>query len=461
MTPSTQSTNPIIRPEPEVPPFAIEAESTNGASASNRAYLVTRLLWDERKLVGKAVLRGTVIFLVIAFLIPNTYESRTQLMPPDTGSSTLGMLAALGSKVGMGGSALSLGADLLGLKSSGALFVGLLDSDTVKDDLINRFDLRKVYWRSTYRSARKKLEGRTTLDEDKKSGVISITVEDRNPQRAAAMARAYVEELNRLVASVNTGAAHRERVFLEERLKVVKADLDESSKAFSEFASKNTAIDIKEQGKAMVEAAATLQGQAIAAESELRGLEQIYTPENVRVRAVQARLAELKRQLAKLSGPSSIDPSVDPNSGEVPYPSIRQLPLLGVGWADLYRRVKIDETVYEVLTQQYELARVEEAKEVPSVKVIDEAKPPEKRSGPYRTLIVLAGAFLSFCAAGTWVFTKEAWNGTDPEDPRKLLAEEIAATVSKKVGWGRARDLTLKVVPGTFRNGKNGSDSHT
>jgi len=446
MTPSRQSANPIIHPEPEVPSFPLETEG-NGIQSSDRAYLATRLLWEERKPLGKAVLRGTAIFLLIAFLLPRTYESRTQLMPPDSSSSTLGMLAALGSKVGMGSGALSLGADLLGLKSSGALFVGLLDSDTVRDDLINRFDLRKVYWTSTYRSARKKLGSRTTVEEDKKSGVISITVEDRNPQRAAAMAQAYVDELNRLVASLNTGTAHRERVFLEERLKVVKADLDESSKAFSEFASKNTAIDIKEQGKAMVEAAATLQGQAIAAESELRGLEQIYTPENVRVRAVQARLAELKRQLAKLGGTSSIDPSVDPNSSEAMYPSIRQLPLLGVGWADLYRRVKIDETVYEVLTQQYEIARVEEAKEVPSVKVIDQAKPPERRSGPPRTLIVLAGAFLGLCLSAAWIFGKHAWRNTEPDDPRRLLAEEVATSIGSQLRWNRAREISLKIVP--------------
>ena len=441
MTPSRQSANPIIHAEPEVSPFPLETEG-NGIKPPDRAYLATRLLWEERKLLGKAAMRGTAIFLLIALLLPKTYESRTQLMPPDSSSSTLGMLAALGSRVGVGSGgvgsgALSLGADLLGLKSSGALFVGLLDSDTVKDDLINRFDLRKVYWTRTYRSARKKLEDRTTLEEDKKSGVISITVEDRDPQRAAAIARGYVDELNRLVATLNTGAAHRERVFLEERLKVVKTDLDESSKAFSEFASKNTAIDIKEQGKAMVESAAILQGQAIAAESELRGLEQIYTPENVRVRAVQARLAELKRQLAKLGGTSSIDPSVDPNSSEAMYPSIRQLPLLGVGWADLYRRVKIDETVYEVLRQQYELARVEEAKEVPSVKVIDEANPPERRSGPPRTLLILTGAFLGLCLGGAWIFGKHAWRNTDPDDPRRVLAEEVATSIGHELRWSR------------------------
>src|SRR5215472_16181938 len=129
MMPSRQSANPVIHPEPEVPSFPLETDG-NGIKSSDRAYLATRLLWEERKILRKAVLRGTAIFLLIALLLPKTYESRTQLMPPESSSSTLGMLAALGSKVGVGSGALSLGADLLGLKSSGALFVGLLDSDT-------------------------------------------------------------------------------------------------------------------------------------------------------------------------------------------------------------------------------------------------------------------------------------------------------------------------------------------
>jgi uncharacterized protein involved in exopolysaccharide biosynthesis len=371
------------------------------------------------------------------------------------------MLAALGARAGIGGSAFGIGADFLGLKSSGALFINLLSSDSVRDDLINRFDLRHVYWTSTYRAARKSLSSHTDLEEDKKSGVLSITVSDHDPHRAAAMARAYVEELNQLVTTLNTSSAHRERVFLEDRLKVVKRDLDESAKAFSEFSSKNTAIDIKEQGKAMVEAAATLQGEAIAAESELRGLEQIYAPENVRVRSVRARLAELKRQLNKLGGTSSLDPSVDSGVDGSIYPSIRQLPILGVTYADLFRRVKIDETVYEVLTQEYEMARVEEAKQVPSVKVIDPAKVPERRSGPSRLLIVFGGSLLCFCGAAMWVFGKEAWKGTDPQDPRKILAEEVAITVAQNIRWQSARDLTLKVIPWATRNRHNGNGNHT
>jgi len=444
MVPASSSSVIISPPQDAVSAFPLVTGGHGGASS--RAYLATRLLWEQRNFLITVALRGTALVLVLALLIPRTYESRTRLMPPDGQSSTLGMLAALGSRTGISGGSLGLGAELLGLRSSGALFVSLLDSDSVKDDLIDRFDLRHVYWTSTYRSARKRLSSYTDIEEDKKSGVISITVSDHDPQRAAAMTEAYVEQLNRLVASLNTSAAHRERMFLEERLKVVKQDLDDSARRFSEFASKNTTIDIKEQGKAMVEAAATLQGELIAADSELRGLQQIYAPGNFRIRSLEARSAELKRQLNKLGGTNSTDAPLEGSSGEVMYPSIRQLPVLGVTYSDLYRQVKINETVYEFLTQEYELARVQEAKEVPSVKVIDPAKPPEKPSGPSRTLIVLGGGSLSLCLGAMWIFGKEAWEGSDPRDPRRILAQEMATTVSR-IRWKTARDLTRRVVP--------------
>jgi capsule polysaccharide export protein KpsE/RkpR len=316
--------------------------------------------------------------------------------------------------------------DMVGMKTSGALFIKMLQSDTVQDDLINRFDLRRVYGIKTYQSTRAKLSSRTAISEDKKSGVISIDVTDRDPIRAAALAQAYVDELNNMVVSLDTSAAHRERVFLEDRLKVVRQELDVASKAFSEFASKNTAIDIKEQGKAMVQSAAILQGQLIAAESELRGLEQIYAPNNVRVRSLQARVSELQRQLEKMGGSATDDSSG--SSSDQMYPSIRQLPLLGVPYYNLFRELTISETVYQVLTKQYEMSRIEEAKEVPSVKVIDVAQPPEKRSGPSRTLIVLAGLLLSTLGVCGWIVGQSRWQAVDESDPGKSLAVEVMAT---------------------------------
>ena len=386
-----------------------------------------RLLWDGRRLLLRAVLFGAAASVGIALLIPARYQATAQLMPPDmqTGAGTAMLSALSGRANSLGGVA----SDLLGTKDSGALFVGILGSRTVQDRLIEQFELQRLYRSAKIEDARLSLAAHTAVGEDRKSGIISITVTDHDPRRAAAMAQAYVNELDRLVEQVSTSAARRERLFLEGRLHAVKQDLDAAAQQFSEFASKNTAIDIPVQSKAMVEAAANLQGQMIAAESELSGLEAMYTEQNVRVRALRARVAELRSQLEKLGGDSSqtVTPAakVDP----LLYPAIRQLPLLGVKYADFYRQTKIQETVYELLTQQYELAKVQEAKEVPSVKVLDAATVPTKKSFPPRSLFTAAGTLLALVAAAGWLFTKQAWTDMDPQDPGKQFALEVAGTL--------------------------------
>jgi capsule polysaccharide export protein KpsE/RkpR len=146
-------------------------------------------------------------------------------------------------------------------------------------------------------SARRDLADRTSITTDRKSQIIVIAVTDHDPKRAAAMGQAYVAQLDHLVATLSTSAARRQREFLEQRLQGVNQDLEAAEKEFGQFASKNGTIDIKEQGKAMVEAAAALQARYIAAQSELEGLRQVYSDSNVRVRAVKARIDELQRQL--------------------------------------------------------------------------------------------------------------------------------------------------------------------
>jgi uncharacterized protein involved in exopolysaccharide biosynthesis len=401
-----------------------------GAAAQTertRAIEQLRLLWEGRRLLLRALVLGALFSLVIVLLIPVRYEATAQLMPPDgQASNGAAMLAAL---AGRSGSLGGVAGDLLGIKNSGALFVGILSSRTVEDRLVEQFELRRIYRASKMEDARRALAAHTVIAEDRKSGIISITVTDHDPRRSAAMAQAYVNELNLLVEQVSTSAARRERIFLEERLQSVKHDLDAAAQKFSEFASKNTAIDIPAQSKAMVEAAAALQGQLIAAESELRGLEAMYTEQNVRVRALRARVGELRTQLGKLGGDSS--PIVAPvaKSDSSLYPAIRQLPLLGVTYADLFRQTKIQETVYELLTQQYELAKVEEAKEVPSVKVLDAAVVPTKKSFPPRLLYTAAGTTFALLAMCAWLFAKQKWQGIDSQDPGKQFAIEVVGTL--------------------------------
>jgi len=417
------------------------SEPLREKAARGRGVAMLRLLWDRRSLLGRAALIGLLASTVLAFLLPKRYESTIRLMPPDQASSSNLMMAALAGRASSGFA--SLAGDFLGMRTSGVLFIGILQSRTVQNDLINKFNLHEVYWHKFWEDTRAELAANSAITEDRKSGIITLTITDKNPQRAAAMAQEYVDELNRVVTDLNTSSAHRERVFLEGRLGQVKDDLESAEKQFSEFASKNGAIDIKEQGRAMIEAAAGLEGELIATQTELQSLKQVYADNNVRVRATQAKIDELQRQLHKLGGTSTPLPAEQNSStnDSSMYPSIRQLPLLGVSYADLYRRTKVEEAVFETLTQQYELAKVEEAKETPSVKVLDPPDIPEKKASPHRLWIMLEGMFLTFSVCAVWILCGDHWERLDPQDPGKLFAQEIYGTVRAHLPSARSNGL--------------------
>lgn len=428
---------------------AFQAGMDNGVSeepnAARKKWIPTlRLLWNERAFLVRAAGTGLIISVVLAFSIPKRYATSTRLMPPDSqSSSSMMMLAGMAEKAGSGLGPMA--GDLLGLKSSGALFVGMLQSQTIQDRLVEQFELKKVYRKKLLLDARTQLSEKTAVQEDRKSGIITITVTDRSPQRAAAIANAYVNELNTMVAQLSTSSAHRERVFLEGRLQSVRRDLDDAETQLAQFSSKNSTLDIQQQGKAMLDAAAGLAGQMIAAESELQGLRQIYTENNARVRELSARVAELRKEVDKIggmdsnvarAGQSKADPPLEPvadTSADMPYPSIRQLPLLGAKYADYYRQAKVQETVYELLTEQNELAKVEEAKETPSVKVLDPAEIPEKKSYPPRLIVMFLGTFIALGLALARIVGTTRWHEIDPEDERKVFAQEVFASMKTQM----------------------------
>lgn len=424
----------------------VEALRIGRRAAREKIAATCRLLWFRRRLMCRSTVAGLVISLVIAFLIPSQFVSTTRLMPPDQADSTLALLASAGSSKA-GASMGALAGDLLGMKSSGALFVGILQTRTVRDDLINAFDLRKAYAARRWEDARTRLGKNTRISEDSKSGIIAIEVTDKNPRRAAGLAGEYVQELNRVITALNTTSAHRERVFLEDRLTQVQQDLESAEKSFGEFASQNSAIDIQAQSKAMIEAGAALEGELVAAQTELEGLRQVYADGNVRVRTTRARVQELQRQVDKLGGRSANGAVSGAAGGTAMYPSLRELPLLGVEYADLFRTTKVQETVYETLTQQYELAKVQEAKETPSIKVIDLPDVPENKSSPHRLWIALLGAGLGLAISAGWTVGCERWGRIDSQDPGKILALEV-------VGSMRSRWPFL----GVSANGRQGTE---
>jgi uncharacterized protein involved in exopolysaccharide biosynthesis len=396
------------------------------------------LLWRHRSVLARVTSISFVASLTLAFLIPKQYKSSASIMPPDQQGSGAMMLAALLGHGGIG-SLGGLASGLLGGHSTTALFINLLESGTVRGHLIDRFDLQHVYHTRYRITTAKRLAHHTKLSDDKKSGVITIEVEDTDPVRARDLAQAYLDELNKLLNLTSTSAARQERIFIEQRLQAVQNDLERAQLELSEFSSRNSTVDIKEQTRAMVDAGARVQGELLVEQSGLESLRQIYGDGNVRVRQSEARINVLHRQLVQLTGSSAplqtqsaaTATSTDQEDKGELYPSLRQLPRLAVPYADLYRRVKVQETVFELLTQQYEIARIEEAKDTPVVSVIDTPGIAEKKSFPPRTLITLLLTFAAFLATAALLLLREGWSHLPAGDPRKALIADIVPVMRR------------------------------
>jgi capsule polysaccharide export protein KpsE/RkpR len=401
-----------------------------------------RILWNCRRPLAKMTCAALACNLLIALIIPKSYVSQARIMPPESGTSNSAIMAALASRSLGDGLLGGLAANLMGGHSTGALFVDLLRSSSVAGRLIDRFDLQHVYGKRYREDAAKVLARRTTIAQDKKSGVLTITVKDHDPRRARDMVQAYLDGLNAVVNRTSTSSAHQERVFIEARLAAVRTQLERAQEALSEFSSTHSTIDLREQARATVESQGRLQGELIAAEGELESLRQVYVDGSPGLRSAEVRVSLLKRELDKMGG--SAAPLSDssngqsgltqlPNDGQQPYLPLRQVPRLGVPYADLYREVHVQETVYGLLTQQYEIARIQEAKDVPAVNVIDAPGIPEKKSFPPRTVLTLCMTlvmFLSFCS---FLIMSERWRVVDADDPRRVLASEIAQVAAARI----------------------------
>jgi uncharacterized protein involved in exopolysaccharide biosynthesis len=375
-----------------------------------------RLLWTRRRHVCHLSACALLVSTAVAFLIPKRYESTARLISPPI---TLKLKAIP-----------DIAADVsLDLPSTGDLFVGILNSRTVQDRLIQEFDLRKLYRVRLMEDARKDLAKHTAMSIDRKSQIISITVTDEQPERAAGMTQAYVDELNHLVAELSTSSAHRERIFLQDRLQVVNRELEAAEKELSQFASENMVIDPPVESTAMIDAAATLQGQLIGELSLYEGLRNIYADNDIRLRAAKASADEMRLQLKEMS-------SEDDSAKTAGLPSMTKLPLLGVTYANLERQITIHETVLQTLTAMYETAKLQEANEIPVVNVLEHATIPDKKSSPPRLFIIMLGTMLGITVSIGLMFARAAWSRMNPFDERRILALEVFTTAKSLLRFG-------------------------
>lgn len=392
------------------------------------------VLWMARIQLLKIAGVSLVVSILVSILIPKIYTSQTRIMPPEAGGSGSAMLAAVAGRA-IGSDTLgALAASLMGGHNTGALYIELLKSDSVMGNLITRFQLQQVYHKRYRVDAAKVLARRTRIVQDKKSGVITLSVRDTDPSRARDMAQAYLDGLNTLVIRTSKSSAHRESEFIEKRLVEVKDKLYSAQDAMSEFSSSHAAIDLKEQGRATVESQARLQAALIVAKGDLESLQQIYGDASVRVQVARAKIGELERELEKMGGSSAPLPVASSDTGSTSsssasYLPLRQVPRLAVPYANLYRELKVQETVYDLLIQQYEIARIQEAKDIPVVNIIDAPGIPEKKSFPPRALLSLASTLVVVLVASWVIVKRHYWLLLDPSDTRRRFANEVLAVL--------------------------------
>jgi len=404
----------------EIQPVPIVEEKNvdlSGAEIEVSVLDLLVLLVGRKRFIVRFVLGAVVLSIVVSLLLPIRYEAKVVLLPPQQnssiGSALIGQLGNLGSL----GSLASLAGGGLGLKNPADMYVSLLTSRTVEDAMIERFGLMKEYRVKLMSDTRKELERRTTAIAGAKDGLIRITIEDRDPKRAAELANGYVEEFRKLSASLAITEAARRRLFFEQQVQQAKDKLTEAEEAMAKTQQATGVLQIDSQARALIESAAVLRGQVVAKEVQIEGMRSFATDDNPGLILARQELAALQSQLDHLAG-SQNDKGSDINLSK------GRVTQSGMEYLRRFRDLKYQETVFELLAKEFEVAKLDEAREGAIVQVVDAAVPPDKKSSPHRTLIVLATTILSFFIAAFWVFLRESSGRTLelPQNRQRLEA---------------------------------------
>lgn len=348
----------------------------------------------ERK---RTILRITALCALVsvaaAFLWPKKYTATVVLLPPQQGSSSLG--AMLASQLGGLGAMAQLAGGSVGVKNPNDMYVSMLKSDTVEDGMIRDFGLQKEYQERLLSNTRRALERRTNIDGTAKDGLIRISVEDRNPERAAQLANGYVSEFRRLSEHLAITEASQRVLFFGQQLEEAKENLAKAEEALKQTEQTTGLIELDSQARALIASAATLRAEITAKEVQIQAMQTYATGENAQLVEAQQELDSLRTQLAKLGGSEENPDSLIVPKGKVPE--------VGLEYVRKLRDVKYYEAIFDILARQYETAKLDQAKEGALIQVVDPAIVPDKRSSPKRTLIVListlAGLFLGILIA--------------------------------------------------------------
>jgi uncharacterized protein involved in exopolysaccharide biosynthesis len=350
------------------------------------------VLAERKRLIALWTAIFAIVSLIVALIWPKSYTATAILMPPRQSS---GMGSLLTAELGSLGGMAALAGGSLGIKNPNDMYVGMLKSQTVEDAMVKKFGLMQEYHAAYVSAARKVFEGHVTVDGNGKDGLIHISVEDHNPEKAADMANGYVDAFRHLSEGLAITEASQRRLFFQQQLEQAKDNLANAEEALKKTQESTGLIQLDSQARALIETAAGLRAQITAKEVQIQAMQTYATGENSQLVEAQQELDGLRAQLTKLGGSEE-----NPNSLIVPKGKV---PEAGEEYVRKLRDVKYYETIFEILARQLEVAKIDEAREGSFVQVVDPAIVPDHKSSPKRALIVIvatiAGFFLGLLAA--------------------------------------------------------------
>jgi tyrosine-protein kinase Etk/Wzc len=346
------------------------------------------VLAARKRLIVWITVLFAVVSVVVSLLLPKRYTATVVLLPPQQNSSLSNQLAAqLGAFSGVAASLSGGGSSFL--RNPNDMYVAMFRSRAVEDAMIARFQLMDEYHKKILSDARKKFEHYATIDGSGKDGLIHISVEDTDPKRAAELANGYVDEFRDLSEHLAITEAGQRRMFFEKQLQQANQSLADAEESLKDTEQKTGLIALDAQTRALIESAASLRAQITAKEVQIQGMQTYATGENAQLVEAQQELDSLRAQLAKLGGANG------DSAGGIIVPK-GQMTEAGVEYVRKLRDVKYYETIFDILARQFELAKLDEAKEGALIQVVDPAIVPDRKSFPSRGLIVIGSTIGGF-----------------------------------------------------------------
>jgi uncharacterized protein involved in exopolysaccharide biosynthesis len=376
----------------------------------------------RKRLIAGVTLGSAVLAAIISVLIPSRYTATTKILPPQQAQSSAAMLMSQLAGSGLGPLAAVASKDL-GLKSPNDIYVGMFKSRTVEDALIAQFDLSRVYRGKKMSDVRKELEKSSDITSSKE-GLIEVSVEDKSPQRAAALANSYVEQLRKLTQRLAVTEASQRRLFFEQEVEQAKGELATAELALKNTEQKTGMIHLDAQARAMIEAVGTLRAQIATKEVELQAMRSFATEQNPDIILQERQVAGWREQLASLERQQTLG---DGN----PVVATSKMPAAALEYVGRFREVKYREAIFELIAKQFEAAKLDEAKEGAIIQVVDLAVEPDKKSSPKRMLIVICATMGGFVLALFWALFSESLRSARKDPKRREQLDAIARSFGR------------------------------